>query len=282
MVFAEMPQVVADLDRPEHRCDSVFLPRAVYMSGDIDGHDLCWQGPDLVVANTRFSCLARIADRHGFEPVWQPRFVSALAPDDRCHLNGLAVTEAGMAYATAFGQTDAPDGWRDGVLGGGVVLDVASGVPIMTGLTMPHSPRVFDGEVYVLDSGTGRVLAIDPRSGQTRAVSELPGFVRGLDRLGDVLFVGLSKLRAGRRSWHLPIEAHGDRLICGVAAIKRNSGLLIGWLEFMDFEEVFDLKVVTGTQNMVFEAPFGPASARYIDLQGRVFETPRADESPQT
>ncbi|NER00221.1 MAG: DUF4915 domain-containing protein [Cyanothece sp. SIO2G6] len=40
-------------------------------------------------------------------------FVSALTPDDRCHLNGIAVFKGKPKYVSAFSRTDIAQGWRD-------------------------------------------------------------------------------------------------------------------------------------------------------------------------
>lgn len=270
LVFAEAPQLVADFATAERSCDAVWLPRAVYYSGDIDGHDAAWVGDDLIVANTRFSCLARISDRYGFEPVWRPPWVTALQPEDRCHLNGLAVGPAGVAYVTGLGPGDARGGWREHRLAGGFLLDVASGEMVLDTLCVPHSPRLFEDELFVCNSGQGRVLQVDPRSRTVRSLGELPGFARGLDAMNNVLFVGLSQPRA-TSNWHMPIAARRDDLICGIAAIERTSGAILGWLSFEDFTEIFDLRVLAGVRAVVIEPPNGASSERYIDLPGRVF-----------
>jgi uncharacterized protein (TIGR03032 family) len=61
-----------------------------------------------VFVNTLFSCLATVDEQVSFRPVWQPRFVTALRPEDRCHLNGLAMQEGRPRFVTAAGMTDAP------------------------------------------------------------------------------------------------------------------------------------------------------------------------------
>ena len=75
---------------------------------------------------TRFSCLVKLSYDYSFDPVWRPRFVSDIVPEDRCHLNGLAVREGRPRYATALGMTDAPGAWRERKADGGVLIDVES------------------------------------------------------------------------------------------------------------------------------------------------------------
>ena len=77
--------------------------------------------------NTLFSCLATLSETHSFAPLWQPPFVSRLAAEDRCHLNGLAMRDGEPRYVTAVAATDVADGWREQRRDGGVVIDVATG-----------------------------------------------------------------------------------------------------------------------------------------------------------
>ena len=73
-----------------------------------------WNGPVTAfwVVNTPFSCLCTIGAGHNFIPRWKPRFVSALAAEDRCHLNGLAMENGRPRYITCLGETDTLRGWR--------------------------------------------------------------------------------------------------------------------------------------------------------------------------
>ena len=59
-----------------------------------------------VFVNTLFSCLAYPSEARSFRPVWQPGFVSRLLPEDRCHLNGLAIVDGRPRYVTSLGETD--------------------------------------------------------------------------------------------------------------------------------------------------------------------------------
>jgi hypothetical protein len=55
-------------------------------------------------------------------------------PDDRCHLNGLTVVDNRIGYATAFAASDAPRGWSETRLTGGVLTEVPSGNIVLDGL----------------------------------------------------------------------------------------------------------------------------------------------------
>ena len=271
IVFSEMPQLAADFATAERPCDSVFLPRACYFTGDIDGHDLAWLGDELIVANTRFSCVARVGDRFGFEPLWRPPFVTGLEPEDRCHLNGLACAQDRLAYATALGASDLPRGWSERRASGGVLIETNSGETVLEGLSVPHSPRIVEGRLFLCELGQGTIIEVDPQRRTTRPLVALPGFTRGLDALANVLFVGLSKLRDGA-AVKLPLANRAESLVCGLAAVERDTGALLGWLALDDFEEIFDVRVLPSVVNAALEGPDSPASNAYVDMPGRIFQ----------
>jgi Domain of unknown function (DUF4915) len=104
VILADAPLLAASLPGKPGRYQHLLVPRATLFTGDIDAHDLAWVGNQLCAANTRFSCIAAIDGRCSFTPVWTPPFVSHLMPEDRCHLNGLAVAGDRIVYATAFAR----------------------------------------------------------------------------------------------------------------------------------------------------------------------------------
>lgn len=136
--------------------DRVFVPKVSYVTGDCDVHDLGVDADgNLIFVNTLFGCLATVSETHSFKPLWRPSFISQLAAEDRCHLNGLAMVDGKAKYVTAVSQSDVADGWRDRRKDGVVVIDVDSNEIVVEGLSMPHSPRFYDGKLWLLDSGTG-------------------------------------------------------------------------------------------------------------------------------
>ncbi len=241
--------------RPAHY-DAMFVPRQTYCTGDLDLHDMAFDKQVVLAVNTRFSCICVIDGFFNFTPIWQPPFISALAPDDRCHLNGMAFHEGKVRYATALAQCDTPFGWRKQMAEGGIVMEVPSGRVIASGLSMPHSPRVIGGRLHVLEGGRGRVLQIDPASGARRVLASLPGFTHGLAEYRGVLFVGLSRLRERRGPQGLPIEAEAGSIVAGVAALDAASGEVLGILRFYNgVEEVFDVHVLPNVKRAEILGP---------------------------
>ena len=243
--FQEQPELAERAD-PSGRTDTCFVPRCQLVTGDVRTHEIAYIAGELWAVITRFSCLATFDGVHSFVPRRRPPFVTALSPDDRCHLNGLAVSDGRPLYVTAHGRTDEAGGWREGKVGGGVVVDVASGEVVVSGLSMPHSPRFVDGRLWLCDSGQGRVVRADPATGEVVVVCELPGFTRGLAFAGRVAFVGLSPVREHVLA-DLPL---GDRLPehrCGVWAIDTVTGATLGYIRFDGaVGEIFDLQLLRG------------------------------------
>jgi uncharacterized protein (TIGR03032 family) len=243
--FRDAPDIAPRVE-PAGKHDACFLPRSCHVTGDVGVHELAWAGDELWLVNTRFSCLCTLDPDYNFVPRWRPPFVRALAAEDRCHLNGLAVVDGQPRYVTALGETNTRDGWRAGKARGGIVMGLPGGEVVARGLSMPHSPRWHEGRLWVLESGTGGVVRIDP-AGSRETVANLPGFTRGLAPAGPYAFVGLSKIRPTSAMDGVPLAGRRGELKCGVAAVDLRSGRVIGSLEFQSaVEEIFDVQLLPG------------------------------------
>lgn len=244
--YQNLPQLTTQLAPPD-RHDACFVPRQVRYTGDIRVHDVAWAGDELWMVATRFSCLATLDRDHSFVPRWRPPFVSALAAEDRCHLNGMAVVGDEVRFVTALGVSDAPQGWRDRKADGGVVIDVRSGEVAVTGLSMPHSPRWHQDRLWVLESGKGTLATVDPATGSVETVASLPGFTRGLTFAGDLAFVGLSEVREATTFGGLPLTARLEDRQCGIWVVDTRTGETVAFLRFEDLvEEIFDVTLLPG------------------------------------
>lgn len=75
-------------------------------------------------------------------------------------------------------------------------IDVSNNVGGYSGgVSMPHSPRVADGRVYVLDSGRGQIVRVDLTTGDKTDLTFCPGFLPGLAIHGQFAAATLSKPR---------------------------------------------------------------------------------------
>jgi uncharacterized protein (TIGR03032 family) len=198
----------------------------------------------LWLVNTRFSCLCSLDTANSFVPRWRPPFVSALAAEDRCHLNGMAVVDGRPAYVTALGKTDAARGWRDNKRNGGLLLSVPKGDVVIEGLSMPHSPRWYRGNLLLLESGTGSLGVVDQKAGRYEPVAELPGFTRGLDFCERYAFIGLSQVRESAVFSDLPITERAERF-SGVWVVDLTTGQTVAFVRFeAAVQEIFAVQVL--------------------------------------
>ncbi|RKU10098.1 TIGR03032 family protein [Candidatus Poribacteria bacterium] len=222
-----------------------YVQEKTYFSGEVDTHDLAWGKDGLWAINTLLSSMALTDESSDFESQWRPPFVSDIAPEDRCHLNSMAMVDGRPEYVTAFGEVDTFEGWRENKVSGGIVMDVFSGEIVVEGLPMPHSPRVYDGKLYLLLSGTGELVCAEPETGGYEVVAQLPGFVRGMARCGDYLFVGLSKLRKTSSTFAaLPISEQA--VFSGIVVVSLSEGCIVEHLRYeTGVEEIYDVQVLT-------------------------------------
>jgi uncharacterized protein (TIGR03032 family) len=245
---------------PTGRYDGCFLARSAHFTGDIHGHELAWAGGELWMVNTIFSCLCTLHEDYSFVPRWRPPFITALAAEDRCHLNGLALAEGHPQYVTALAETDTAGGWRPDKATSGCLIHVPTGRTIARGFAMPHSPRLYRGRVWLLDSGTGRLVVVDPTTAVVEPVAELPGFTRGLAFHESFAFVGLSKIRETSAFGGMPIAERRDELRCGVGIIDLRTGRLLAHLEFLSgVEEIFAVEVLPGIRFPAVSGPYPEA-----------------------
>lgn len=232
--------------------DALFVPVIGHTTGDIDIHDvdIDGNGQPIFIA-TRFNCIAKLSERGSFKEVWRPSFIDRFAAEDRCHLNGLAMREGRPAYVTCFSRANFFEGWRSQRQTGGVVLDVEKNEIIAEGLSMPHSPRLYNGKLWVLQTGTGELGYIDFLNGTFRPVAFLPGFVRGLDFAGNYAIVGTSRPRKKRTFNDLQLNTRLDALgvpaRCGIFIVNLETGDIEHSLELNGVvEEIFDVGLIKG------------------------------------
>mgnify|MGYP002777670582 CR=1 FL=1 len=241
-----VPATTARL-HPPGKHDACFLPRQTHITGDIDIHEMAYGEDELWFVNTRFSCLCTVDAAHSFIPRWRPPFVTAYEFSDRCHLNGLGMREGKPRYVTALGETDQRAGWRANKANGGILMDVQSNEILCRGLSMPHSPRWYDGKLWVLESGNGSLVRVDLGTGQRQTIVELPGFTRGLDFCGPLAFIGLSQVRETAVFSGLPITQRCQERISGVWVVNIYTGEIIAFMKFEDLiQEIFAVTVLPG------------------------------------
>ena len=234
--------------------DTLYVPRVGYTTGDLDIHDVAIDAAGRpIFVNTLFGCLATVSETASFTPLWKPPFLSKLAAEDRCHLNGLAMQDGKPRYVTAVAETDVVDGWREKRVGGGIVIDVQGNEVAARGFSMPHSPRIHDGRLWLLNSGTGELGRVDLKTGKFEPVCFCPGYLRGLAFAGRFALVGLSKPRENRTFTGLPLDerlkAKGGEARCAIQVVDLKSGDIVHWIRLEGVvNELYDVTVLPGTR----------------------------------
>lgn len=245
VVFANSPDLGAFYPKAPNRYDALYMPRATFHTGPLDIHDLSFGGDGhLYAVNTLFSCIVRIDDNYNFTPVWMPPFIDALVSEDRCHLNGMAMKNGKPKYATAFNQGNSFQSWRETVTETGVIFDLETNKVVAKNLPMPHSPRIYGDDLYVLLSATGELAKINVEDGSYSVVLQTDGFVRGMSLHKDYLFIGLSKLRRNSSTFgKLPFAEKANE--AGILVAHLPTGSLVGKISYLSsVDEIYDIHIL--------------------------------------
>lgn len=250
--------------------DAIYAPRVAWFTGDVDAHDVSFDADGRIVfVNTLFSCLATVSDDHSFKPLWKPPFISKLAPEDRCHMNGMAMENGAPRYVTMVSRSDVADGWRDRRTDGGLVMDATTDQVVVDGLSMPHSPRLHGGKLWLLNSGAGELGFVE--DGRFQPVAFCPGYARGLAFIGRFAIVGLSMARENRTFQGLPLDAalasRDASARCGLLIIDTVSGDTVEWVRIEGVvRELFDVVALPGVRNPSAVGLLGDDIRRVISI----------------
>jgi uncharacterized protein (TIGR03032 family) len=216
------------------------------MTGDVDIHDMIIDKDDkLWFIVTSYGCLARQSLDYSFEPKWRPPCLDRIVGEDRCHLNGLCVLNGRPRYVTAVSQTNVTEGWREHRVSGGIVMDISTNEVFCEGLSMPHSPRFYQGKLWLLNSGTGEIGYVEDR--KFVPISFCPGFLRGMFFIGDYAVVGSSLFRESSKNFrNLPVEeklkASGIAGRCGIFIVHIPTKTIKEWIKFEGIiTEIYDV-----------------------------------------
>lgn len=231
--------------------DRLYVPKVGFTTGDIDVHDVASTDNGVAFACTRFNCLATLHEVDSFLPLWKPYFISEIAPEDRCHLNGMAVDQGKPCFVTVVSSSNVAEGWREQRRDGGMLIDVGRNEAVVEGLSMPHSPRVYQNQIWLLNSGEGYFGRVDRAKGTFERLTFCPGYLRGLCFVGDYAVVGLSRPRHDRTFGGLRLEEELSNrkaeAVCGLLVIDLHRGEAVHWLRFEGMvTELYDVIALPG------------------------------------
>lgn len=248
IILANSPRLAQTYPAKPGVYDALFLPRATYYTGHLDMHDLHFGKEGLWGINTSFSCLCKVDQDFSFNPVWKPHFIDKLSSEDRCHLNGLAMQDGMPQYVSALGSGNKMQSWRKNITKGGIIMHVPTNEIIIDGLAMPHAPRIYDGKLYTLLSARQELICIDTDKGTYDVVTKVPGFIRGMCKHGDFLFIGTSKLRKSSTTFKaLEIDKEADK--AGIVVVHLPSAKVVASMQWHNsVDEIYDIQVLPDTR----------------------------------
>ncbi|MFT4661733.1 MAG: hypothetical protein ACI8XB_002013 [Patiriisocius sp.] len=247
IVFANSPDLAKYYPKAPGKYDALYMPRMTYHTGSMDIHDLSFgQAETLFAVNTLFSCIVKLDSDFNFTPYWKPPFIDKLVSEDRCHLNGMAMKNGKPKYVTAFNTGNTFKSWRENITKTGVVIDVENNSIVAKDLDMPHSPRIFNDELYVLLSATGELVKINVEDGSKEVIVKIGGFVRGMSLHQDYLFIGTSKLRENSSTFsQLEIEEKSN--LASIKIVHLPTKNLTGEIKYLSsLDEIYDIHVLSG------------------------------------
>jgi uncharacterized protein (TIGR03032 family) len=225
--------------------DALYLQRASITTGMINIHDIAWGDEGLWVVNSTFSCLSTLTPQHSFVARWKPKFISELVPEDRCHLNGMAMQDGKPKYVTTFNMEDTRDSWSEGRIDYGTLIDIDTDEILIEGMIMPHSPKVHNGSIYVCESGLGNVWQYNIETKEKTELIKLQGFTRGVNFYGGLMFVGTSRIRSSDIKNPTPLTKMYEETFAGIWVINPNTGEEVAHIKFEgNIDQIYDIAII--------------------------------------
>ncbi len=244
ILFENSRDLAVHYPNKKNTYDSLWLPRVTFYTGQVDMHDIAFGSDGIYAINTSFSCLCKVDGNFNFKPIWQPPFIDKLVSEDRCHLNGLVMLEGKPKYVTALGKTNTPQGWRENIVGGGILMDIDTNQIILDGLAMPHSPTIYNNELYLLLSASGEFVKVNVAEKSYEVIKKFDGFCRGLSIYNDYAFIGFSKLRKNSSTF-AKLSFSDKANFAGIKIIHLPTNAEVGEIKYQtSVDEIYELKIL--------------------------------------
>lgn len=243
-LFRDSPELALHYPRKPSTYDAMYMPTVSYHTNALDIHDLELVGDEIYGVNTLFSCIMKASTKHTFEPVWQPPFIDQIVSEDRCHLNGMAMENGEVLYATTFNEGTTMRSWVQDLPHTGTLISVPDNEVLSRDLAMPHSPILVDGNLYLLESALGTLVRVDRATGAHEVVNKVGGFVRGLAYYAGYFFIGHSRLRENSSTFGKLSIDQGDDL-AGIKIVHAQTGALVGQITYeSSVDEIYDVEIL--------------------------------------
>jgi uncharacterized protein (TIGR03032 family) len=262
-----------DMERELLEDHPLISIRSRYYPGCLYLHDLALIGGALHATAVGQNAVVRLHDDGRYKRVWWPRCIErdggAVFGQNQIQLNSIAAgTGLKTSYFTASadklssrrpGHKNFPVDMR------GVIFSGATREPIARGLTRPHSARLFNGQVWVENSGYGELGIAE--NGGFEPVVRLRGWTRGLGFHEHVAFVGTSRVIPCFRQYAPGLDVEAS--ICGVHAVDTKSGQILGSLVWPYGNQIFAVDLVSSTFTSGF--PFHARGKRATARERKLF-----------
>jgi uncharacterized protein (TIGR03032 family) len=116
---------------------------------------------------------------------------------------------------------------------------------------MPHSPRIYRNQLWLLNAGTGYFGRVKPVQGHFEPLTFCPGFLRGLSFVGDYAVVTTSQPRENKTFTGLALDdellARGAEARCQISVIDLRTFDLVHSLRFSGVVgELYDVITLPG------------------------------------
>ncbi|MDQ3015687.1 MAG: TIGR03032 family protein [Bacteroidota bacterium] len=247
IVFENSKELARYYPNKQNIYDSLWLPRVTYYTGQVDMHDISFGDDAIYSINTSFSCVCKVDGNFNFKPIWKPAFIDALVSEDRCHLNGLVLENGKPKYVTALGTSNTHQGWRDNIMSGGVLIDIDTNSILLDGLAMPHTPRMYNDEMYMLLSASGEFIKVDTSKKSYKVIKKFDGFCRGLAIYRDHAFIGFSKLRKNSSTF-AKLSFSDKANFAGIKIIHIPTQTEVGQFNFQNsVDEIYEVAILPNT-----------------------------------
>jgi len=254
-------------ERPLVPVRSRFLPGRMYL------HDLAVIEGKLYATAVGENSIVQILDDGRCKRVWWPKAIERGSgprfDQNYLQLNSIA---AGATVSKSFftASTDRISTRRPGhqnfpVDKRGVIFSGATREPLVTGLTRPHSARLYRRRLWVDNSGYGELCVVNGNGFET--VTRLPGWTRGLCFQKSIAFVGTSRVIPRFRQYAPGLDVRNSE--CGVHAVDIRSGKILGSLIWPKGNQIFSIEAAP--QRFFSGLPFAAGRKRSLEEEKELF-----------